>query len=259
MLFFIILIGLILGSFISAYTYRVPRNISVKKGRSRCPFCKTQIFWYDNIPVVSYILLKGRCRKCKKRISMRYPVIELASAVFFPIFYLQFPLIQKNIVWLIGVSYYLALAYVLFLAFILLTIFIIDWEHQIILDSNVFWPLLLSVFLLVLFGENKIYIHLLAGLGSALFLLFINLITRGRGMGLGDVKLALFLGMVAGIWGSVVYMFWAFIIGAMVGIFLMVIKKKKMKSQIAFGPFLIMGFLIYMLGSTYLSRFFLIF
>ncbi len=259
MLFFIILLALILGSFIGAYTYRVPRKISVAKGRSMCPFCKAQISWYDNIPVISYLLLKGRCRNCKKPISVRYPAIELASAVLFSVFYLQYPLIEKNIVWLSDVPYSLSLVFVLFLAFVLLVIFIIDWEQQIILDSSVFWPLLVSFVLLLLFSENHVYLHLFAGLGSALFLLLINLITRGRGMGLGDVKLALFLGTVAGIWGSLVYMFWAFITGAAVGIVLLLFKKKKMKSQIAFGPFLIIGFIIFMFTSSFLSRFFVTF
>lgn len=257
MLFLIILLGLVLGSFISAYTYRAPRGLSVSRGRSKCPSCKKQIAWYDNLPVVSYLLLNGRCRKCKNPISLRYPLIEFSCTLLLSLFYLQLPLILKNISWLNSLSYFVVLPFLLFVALILLVIFVIDWEHQLILDVTVFWPFFISLLLLLLFSGERLYGHLLAGFGSALFLLLINLATFGRGMGLGDVKLALFLGTLSGIWVSFVYMFWAFVIGALVGIILMAKGRKKMKSQIAFGPFLILGFLVAIFVSSLLRQFFI--
>ena len=210
-------LGLIFGSFISALSYRYPRGMSVSRGRSICPNCKKQIYWFDNIPLVSFILLGGRCRNCKKPISWRYPLIEIVSGI-------GFLLIGPNI-----------LNLVLFL--ILLTIFIIDFEHQIIPDLLVFLGMLISIFNL----QFTIYNSLLAGLLAATFLLLIHIATRGRGMGLGDVKFAVFGGMIVGLNLAAIWMLLAFLTGATVGIILIIGKKVVLKSQIAFGPFLIIA------------------
>ncbi len=259
MIILILLLGLAVGSFVGAYSYRAPRGLSVGRGRSICPGCKAQIAWYDNLPLFSYLILKARCRNCKKFISPRYFLLESAGLIAFVGIYLGFPLLTQSMVWLAGLPYLLGLMYVLFLAAALMAIFAIDWEHGLILDESVFWPYLITIDFLILFAPENFYAHLLAGLGCGLFLLAINLLTHGRGMGLGDVKLSLFLGTAAGIWSSFVYMFWAFIIGALVGIILIVLNKKQMTSQIAFGPFLILGFVVSMFTAPYFARLFFIF
>ena len=217
MVVILFVLGLVFGSFISALTWRYPRGISVKKGRSVCPKCRKQIAWYDNIPLLSYILLGGKCRNCRKPISWRYPVIELATGI-------GFLLIGPQILWLI-------------IFCILEIIFIIDFEHQIIPDSFVFAGFFFSLFLItdLLFGS------LFAGFLAATLLVLIHLFTKGRGMGLGDVKFAVLGGILVGLRLLPVWFFLAFLTGAAVGIILILGRKAHLKSQIAFGPFLVAG------------------
>jgi leader peptidase (prepilin peptidase) / N-methyltransferase len=213
----LLVLGLLFGSFVSALSYRYPRGKSVIGGRSFCDSCKKSIPWYDNIPLFSFLLLRGRCRVCRKKISLRYPVIEVVSAV-------SFLLIGPNILNLI-----------LFL--ILLTIFIVDFEHKIIPDAFVFLGIAVSLFLI----PHSLFSGLFAGSLAASFLLFIHLITKGRGMGLGDVKFALLGGMVVGLRLTALWMLLAFLTGGAVGVILILGKKAGLKSQIAFGPFLVVA------------------
>lgn len=213
----LVVLGLIFGSFVSALSYRFPKKISNLKGRSFCDNCKTPISWYDNIPVLSYIFLGGKCRKCGKKISSRYPIIEAVSG-------LAFLLIGPNIINLI-----------LFL--ILLTIFIIDFENKIIPDFFVFSGMFISLFLI----RDSLFQSLFAGFIAASFLILIHLATRGRGMGLGDVKFAVMGGMITGLKLVTVWMLLGFLTGALVGVILIIGKKAGLKSQIAFGPFLIVA------------------
>ncbi len=259
MIIFILLLGLAVGSFVGAYSYREPRGLSVWCGRSVCPKCKARIAWYDNLPLISFLALKAKCRSCRKQISPRYFIIELAGLIGFVSVFLSFPYLTQSLVWVIKLPYFIQLVYVFFVMAALIAIFVIDWEHKLILDENVFFPFLATVVILAFFVPENLYEHLLAGFGSSLFLLVVHLITKGRGMGLGDVKLALFLGTVAGIWGSFVYMFWAFIVGALTGITLIFLGKKQMSSQIAFGPFMIIGFVIFLLTSSFFAHWFLFF
>jgi len=230
---FLFLFGLIIGSFLTALTYRIPKRLSISKGRSICPNCKKQISWYDNIPLLSFILLMGKCRNCKKRISLRYPIIELATAITFVI---------------IGFN-----VFNLILASILISIFVIDWEHQIIPDEFVFGGLVVLVFILLIANSELLFSNLLAGFLSALILLFLNLVTKGKGMGLGDVKLALLLGGIVGINLFWIWLFFSFVVGASIGIILMGIKKATLREKIAFGPFLIIGLVLAILfGQSFL-------
>lgn len=214
------ILGLVFGSFVSAFTYRYPKGISTAKGRSFCPKCKAKIAWFDNIPLLSFLLLGGKCRKCNKQISLRYPGIELATAIGFLI---------------IGFN---AAGLMLFL--ILESIFIIDLENQIIPDFLVFLGLLISLFTI----HYSPFTGLLSAFLSADFLLLIHLATSGRGMGLGDVKFALLGGFVLGYPLFLVWLFLSFLTGAVVGVILMLIKGFKLKDKIAFGPFLAVSLII---------------
>jgi prepilin signal peptidase PulO-like enzyme (type II secretory pathway) len=214
-------LGLVFGSFISALTWRYPRRISVTKGRSICPRCKKQIAWFDNIPLVSFILLGGKCRNCKKPISWRYLLTELATAVGFL---------------LIGLNIYYLLIFC-----ILLSIFIIDLENKIIPDSFVFWGVLIAVLYTLYLVPSTLLPSLFAGFSAASLLLLIHLFTKGRGMGLGDVKFAVLGGLIIGEKLFLIWLFLAFLTGAFVGIILILGKKAGLKSQIAFGPFLVLA------------------
>jgi len=230
--------GLVFGSFFSALSWRYPKNISVAKGRSFCPKCKRQIVWYDNIPLFSYIFLGGKCRNCKKHISWRYPIIELATAI-------GFCLVGLNIFNLIIFS-------------ILEIIFIIDFENKIIPDDFVFLGFVLVILHTIYFIPSDIFSSLFAGFLGASLLLLIHLITRGRGMGLGDVKFAVLGGMVVGLHLTLIWLFLAFLTGAFVGIILILSRKAGLKDQIAFGPFLIFSiWLTSIFGDKLLSLFFL--
>lgn len=209
--------GLLFGSFVAAWSWRYPRKISNVSGRSFCDFCKKELRWYDNIPLISYLFLAGKCRSCGKRISIRYPIIELITA-------LGFVLIGFNILYLL-----------LFL--ILELIFIIDFENQIIPDQLVFYGILLAIFTL----NGQLYNPLFAGFLAALFLLMIHIITKGRGMGLGDVKFAILAGMIIDIKLLGIWMLLSFLTGGIVGIILILSKWAKLKDKIAFGPFLIIS------------------
>lgn len=215
-------LGIVIGSFLAALTYRFVRGISNLKGRSFCDNCGKQIFWFDNIPLLSYIALGGKCRFCGKKISPRYFIIELATGV-------GFVLIGPNLLPLI-------------IFCVLEAILIIDFENQIIPDAFTFSGIaVVFIYLLLLSPGSEIFTSILSGFVSATFLLAINMITNGRGMGLGDVKFAVLGGMLVGLTLSPIWFLVAFLTGAICGIILIVSHKAKLKSKIAFGPFLVLS------------------
>lgn len=245
LLFTLVLFGLVFGSFISALSYRSVRGISILKGRSFCPKCKKQISWYDNIPVVSYLLLGGRSRCCHKRISRRYPLIETSTAF---VFFLTGVLILncKNIASPLCVSHQTfagaALPYLLFVSLFLITVFITDLENKLIPDNLIFIPYSLALLILIFVNPDYSYTNIFLSFSSATFLLLVHLLTKGKGMGLGDVKLALLPPLILGWPFSVVWLFLSFIIGAVVGVVLILFHKAEFGKQIPFGPFLILSY-----------------
>jgi leader peptidase (prepilin peptidase)/N-methyltransferase len=236
--------GLVVGSFLGAYTFRYSRGISVLKGRSFCPKCKKNLAWYDNIPILSFLLLKGRCRECGKKISLRYPLIELATALGFVG------------VWFLSLKP-VFLIFLILIFSLLVAIFVIDLEQKIVPDELVFAGFGLTVFYLLLISPSTLFTSLAAGFGAALFLLLIHLATRGRGMGLGDVKFAVFAGTLLGWPMMPVWLFTAFLTGAFVGTILVLAKKVSFGKQIAFGPFLVMSLIIvFIWGEKFINLFF---
>jgi prepilin signal peptidase PulO-like enzyme (type II secretory pathway) len=224
---FIFVFGLVFGSFISALTWRYPRRISVAKGRSICPNCKGPIRWFDNIPLFSFIFLKGKCRQCRKPISVRYPLIELTTGLGF--------LFLSRLLF----SNYFEFIYSLIILLILISIFVIDLENKIIPDSFTFFGIFVVSVYYLIFNPQSLMMLFLIGLTSSLLLLCINLATKGRGMGLGDVKFAVLGGLLVGPRFFLIWLLLAFLTGAVVGIILILGKKAGLKSQIAFGPFLV--------------------
>lgn len=231
MVLLLFILGLVIGSFLSAYTYRLPQRKTVIKGRSICPKCKKKIAWYDNIPLLSFLLLKGKCRKCHKKISIRYPVIELVTGLGFVG------------AWFLSDGF-ISLFFLLLFFCLLLAIFIVDLESRIIPDEFIFVGFAAAIVFLLITNPPILYVHLFSGLVAALFLLLIHLVTRGRGMGLGDVKLAIFGGTLLGWPMTLVWLFTAFLTGAIVGIILVLVKKMAFGKHIAFGPFLVASLVI---------------
>lgn len=225
--FLLVLFGLVVGSFVSVVTYRIPRNIGFVFGRSFCDTCKTELRWYDNIPLFSYLYYRGKSRCCHKKISIRYPLIELAFVAGFIILYLVF-----------GFSIQL-IAYSLLLI-LTLSILIIDIEYQIIPDELSWLVLLLGLFTV----HGSLFTNLFSAFFFSLLLLTLYLITSGKGMGLGDVKIAIGLGAWLGLLNGWKWLLISFILGGIVATILLLLNKAKLKTKIAFGPFLVIAFWI---------------
>lgn len=264
LLVIIFLGGLTVGSFISAFTYRYPRALSIKKGRSVCDNCKKEIAWFDNIPLVSYAALGGKCRNCGKKISVRYPFIESITGISFVT---TFFFMNSCATTFKGLSLQggplcswtenmgvLSLPYFAFLLIILMSIFVIDLEHKLIFDDIVFLAAGVVLIALALFMPERVYEHLLAGFATSLFLLFIHIATRGRGMGLGDVKFALFGGFLLGLKSAAVWVFLSFILGGAVGVLLIFVGKARFGKEIPFGPFLVISLFITLVAGGALSK-----
>lgn len=250
MLFYIgliFLLGIVLGSFASVFTYRFPRGIDFVKGRSFCDKCGKRIRWFDNIPLVSYLLLGGKCRDCSKKISPRYPLIEVATALIFLALFgvsLYCPHFSSPVCyWQAGLGV-LSYPFIILVFLLSIFIFIIDFEKRIIPDELIFISLLLVALFLILGNFKLFYLHLFSALLSAFTLLFLHLVTKGKGMGLGDVKYALVPGLFLGWPLSLVWLFVSFLTGAIVAIILILARRAHGKDKIAFGPFLVFSFVI---------------
>jgi prepilin signal peptidase PulO-like enzyme (type II secretory pathway) len=235
------LISLCVGSFLNVLIYRLPRELNFIKGRSFCPNCRKTIAWYDNIPLFSFIVLKGRCRGCHSPISLRYPIVELLTAVI-TLLILNFKFQIFNQFLVFNFKNILEVFLYLILVWSLVVIFFIDLEHQIIPDEILF-PVIVLFLVFSLVTDYRVLItnYLLPALGSFLFLFIIWAATRGRGMGFGDVKFAFLMGLCLGFPRVILAFYIAFLTGAMIGIILILVKKVKFGQQIAFGPFLAFG------------------
>ena len=230
----IFLFGLIIGSFLNVCIYRMPREKSIIKPRSYCPACKAPIAWYDNIPVLSYILLGGKCRHCKKLISLRYIIVEILTAVV---------LVLAFIRWGFSIEF---VAYsVLFCGLIVATF--VDFKFQIIPDEVSYTGMILgiaaSIFFPLLHGASVWYMGLfksIAGLlagGASIYLTGVvgKLIFKKDAMGGGDVKLMAMIGAFLGPAFAILVFFIAPFFGSVVGI----IMKIKYKAEIIpYGPYL---------------------
>jgi len=231
--FFIFILGLSIGSFLNVLIDRLPKERSIM-GRSACDFCHHELTWFDLVPVISFFCLGRRCRYCRKKLSWQYPVVEMLTGAVFLSLYICVPAnpINRGI--------YLALASSL------IVIFLSDAKYRIIPDSMQL-TFFISVLLLKFFDKN-IIISLIYGFRDSLIvmapILFIYLFTKGRGMGFGDVKLSFTIGFFLGILKGFMALYSAFVLGAIVGIILIAIKKKRLKSKVAFGPFLVLGVII---------------
>jgi len=256
---FIFIIGLCVGSFLNVLIYREAigdlrskmKDLRFKNwlptwflGRSYCDYCKKQLMWYDNIPLFSFLLLKGKCRFCHKKISFQYPLIEFLTGIEFVWIYF---LIQSNLNFFSrfeGFYSFSTLFAWLLLGACFLAIFVADIKYQIIPDGAVFLGILIVLIKLwfdYYFTGMIDFSVFLSALGASLFFLLLIFLTSGKGMGFGDVKLALLMGLILGFPKILMALAFAFLTGAIVGVILITARKKKLKSKIAFGPFLILG------------------
>ncbi|OGV96392.1 hypothetical protein A2W24_04655 [Microgenomates group bacterium RBG_16_45_19] len=237
-------LGAILGSFINVLISRSVEGEDWVRGRSRCDHCRQQIKWYDNLPLLSYMVLGGKCRSCQGKIAIQHPIIELLTGLmlvwWYAIGFTFFRLVETPLLYIQPVFW-------LAVGILLLIIFVTDWLYQIIPDfANITLGVLAVVYRLYLslsgvMRWQDFWLALLTGvvMGGLLYLIWV--LTRGRGMGLGDVKFALVMGVLLGWPRAAIALFLAFLLGAVVGIILLLLKWKKPRERIAFGPFLILG------------------
>lgn len=231
----VFILGLVLGSFANVCIYRMPRDLSVVKPNSHCTNCNKFIKWYDNIPVISYIILRGKCRNCGSKISLIYPAVELICGLLFLSMYFLF-----------GFTYILA-PFCLFV-FSLLVITVIDFDFQIIPDEISFFLIILGLlisFLNPILGDTvsqrilNSFLGFLTGGGSLLIVAIIGKWIFGKdAMGGGDIKIMAGVGAFIG-WDKVLFaIFIACFLGSIVGIFMMLSKKIGKRQEIPFGPYL---------------------
>jgi leader peptidase (prepilin peptidase) / N-methyltransferase len=241
---FIILffLGLAVGSFLNVVIDRLSNDQSIAYPSSHCDFCKKPLPWHALIPVISFFFYRGRCLFCKKKLSIQYPVVELLTGVFFVITFLWTNSHTQYEVY--SISYIVQLIYYLFIISSCIAVFVTDFKYGIILDSIILPASIVSLLYTIINHQSLIVNHLFSALGAFLFFLAIFLGTKGRGMGFGDVKLAILLGLFLGFPKIILALYLAFLTGAGISIILMILRRKKVKETIVFGPFLIFGTLV---------------
>lgn len=262
----IFMIGLAIGSFLNVLIDRLPAEESIM-GKSHCDFCKKDLAWYDLLPILSYVYLGARCRYCGKKLSFLYPLVELITGVMF--------------VWVVaGVGetgrmrdlgrmrevgevggallslHFSVLQIIAFLGIVsaAIVIFFSDLKYQIIPDSiQVFLFAFAFLFLITKGITPKVFLEQVVAAFIVMFpILILFVFTKGKAMGFGDVKLSFIMGFLLGITGGLVALYIGFVTGAAVGVALIFLGKKKLKSKIAFGPFLVIGMAVMLFWGDYL-------
>lgn len=230
----VFILGAALGSFLNVVIYRLPRRESLLRPGSRCPRCQTPIHPRDNVPILSYLLLRGRCRACRAPISPRYPLVETASAVLLTVLWLrEGPTIQ-----FVAASIFVLM---------LIAIFFVDLDHRIV-PNAISYPGILTGLLLA-FPQGRFLDALITAAAAGGFFLLIAVLSRG-GMGGGDIKLAAMMGAFLG-WPSIVFaLLVAFTTGAAVGLFLIASGRRSRKDAIPFGPSLAAGAIVAWFAAT---------
>ncbi|MEW5908142.1 MAG: prepilin peptidase [Patescibacteria group bacterium] len=239
---FIFAFGAIVGSFLNVVILRYNTNEPILKGKSRCFSCNKNLKWYELIPIVSFIIQGGKCRECKSKISWQYPIVEILSGiVFLSVFSINYQILNNlSLYFILSTLYYLAIFS------LLIVIAVYDLRHQIIPDFFVYSFDVLAFFAPLVTSYKLQVTSFLAGILFFSFFGLLWLASRGRWMGFGDAKLVLGMGWLLGFYKGLWALLFAFWIGAIVGIFLVLFSKKRynLNSAIPFGPFLVLGTLI---------------
>ena len=244
--------GLLIGSFLNVVVYRVPAKRSIVSPPSACPHCGAPIRWADNIPVVSWIVLRGKCRDCGAPISVRYPLVELGTGVFFAGVALWFLLTQvRRLAWSCiptWVAPVLALIAYLYLAAVSIALALIDLDTRTLPNRIVLPSYLVGAALLgasgFLAGDLTALATAATGAAALFLFYFLLALVYPRGMGMGDVKLAGLLGLFLGFLGwqaIVVGAFAAFVLGGIFSIVLVAMRRASGKTAVPFGPWMLLG------------------
>jgi prepilin signal peptidase PulO-like enzyme (type II secretory pathway) len=225
------ILGVFFGSFFHVIVDRLPKGESFVAGRSYCDNCRKTIKWYDLIPVISYVVLAGKCRYCHKHISMYYPLVEMLCGILFFLCALH-------------ASDTITLLYSLLVMSTLLIIFFCDLKYTIIPFVVVIFGTVFTLFYQIFFSPS-IGTVLLSAFGAFVFFLIIFLVTKGRGMGFGDVIYVFYMGLLLSFPGIVFGLYLSFLTGAVVSLILVLTGKKRLRGDsIPFGPFLVFGTIV---------------
>ncbi|HUZ93205.1 MAG TPA: prepilin peptidase [Candidatus Paceibacterota bacterium] len=273
--FILFVFGIAIGSFLNVVALRYDPDrflFSTKRigGRSHCPHCKKTLRWFELVPLASFAFQLGRCRRCRARLGVRYPIVEILSGSIFVFVPLRLGIIFPSIL----NPQFSSLAAIWIIVFeLLLLMSLVDIQISIIPDEINIALLALGAIMLAavpaandLTGSYAVFFaaapgalasHLFGALFALAFFGAIILITRGRGMGLGDFKLAVPLGLLFGLAGTLLFTAVGFIIGAAFGVAQIAAGRKHMKSALPFGPFLAIGAAIVFFGGLELMRFYI--
>lgn len=242
--FFVFIFGTIIGSFLNVCIFRIPLEQSIAFPPSHCMNCGKRLKWYDMFPIISWLILKGKCRFCKSKISYRYPLVEFATGIIYLCIYLKY-----------GFAFDL-LKYLIFSSLIIV-IGLIDLDTTDVYTSTIIFGIISAAVLIIagyiLFNMNltadfSIINYILGGVVGAGFILFIMLLARiifkAQGMGSGDTEICLVCGLFLGVKSVIFMLFLSVLIGGIIGILLVLLGKKKKTDYIPFGPFIALSSII---------------
>ncbi len=254
---FIFILGTLLGSFINALVYRLHNNLNFVLARSHCPKCQHTLAWQELIPIVSFLRQKGRCTSCQQKISWQYPVVEILTGILFVLIYqtkiLDWQLTQTNFSELLYIS-----GLFVFTVWLVI-IFVYDFKYYLILDK-ITLPAMALAFVWQLAMDfslaHIINILLAATVGGGFFLLQF-LVSKGKWIGGGDIRLGVLMGLLLGLPQVLVALMLAYIIGAVIAVFMVLLKKKRWGEQIPFGTFLTIGTFIALLWGEVIIKWYL--
>ncbi len=243
--------GTIVGSFLNVCIYRIPKGLSIVYPPSHCPSCSAPIKPYDNVPIISFLLLRGKCRRCEAKISPRYPIVEALNGLMYAL-----------VIWRFGPGWYTPVFFAFCSALIVITF--VDLDIQIIPDVITLPGIVIGLMAgsLILpdpFERSSLlgFKYAVIGLASGGILFYVIAVLSRGGMGGGDIKMMAMIGAFAG-WKSVLLTTFAgSLLGSLVGICLMVFKGKGRKTKIPFGPFLALGALISLFYGQEITAFYL--
>lgn len=241
---FILLFGIIIGSFLNVCIYRIPRGESISYPSSHCTNCNHKLGVLDLIPVLSYIFLKGRCRYCKEKISFIYPLVEFLNAILYLIFYVKYG-------GTIGTAKYFILVS------LLIVVSVIDFNTQYVYTSTTIFGLLVGIVFIInefIYSQEGLN-SILGGVVGAIIIGLIVFTTKG--MGEGDIEIAAVCGLFLGIKGILLALFLSIILGGISGVIVLLLKFKNAKDKMAFGPFIAIGAVIVALyGNEIINAYF---
>lgn len=225
----VLIIGLLFGSFLNVCIYRIPRMEDIVYTPSHCMQCQKRIQWYDLFPVLSWVILRGKCRYCKTKVSIQYPIIELINGLAYVGIYM-----------LTGLTVQTLVLFILFSTSLVITM--IDYRFQIIPNGIVIFLGVVGLLNLILFTHQ--YVNSIIGFFAISVPLWVIHIVTGGNMGMGDVKLMAVCGLILGWQNIILALMIGSIAGSVIGLSLIAMKKMTRKQQIPFGPYLCLGIMI---------------